>query len=120
MTFATLALALASTSALAMGDVKVGKKVFKKCKACHTVKEGKHKVGPSLFNIVGAEAGAIEEYKYSKAMLESGLTWDEATLREFLSRPKKLLPKTKMAFGGLKKEKDLDNIMAYLESLKPE
>jgi len=117
-----IAMAVLSLSAvqpvLAEGDAKLGKRVFKKCAACHTVKLGKQKVGPSLYNIVDAKAASVEGYtKYSDALLNSGLTWDEATLRSFLKKPREVVPKTKMAFGGLKKEADLDNLMAYLKSV---
>ena len=113
------ALALASGSAMAAGDAAKGKKVFKKCKACHTVnKGGKNRVGPNLFGIVGAKAGSVQGYRYSKAMKGSGLTWDEATLDKFLKKPKKLVKKTKMRFPGLKKDSQRADIIAYLKTLK--
>lgn len=96
------------------GDVKAGKKVFKKCKACHKVKEGKNGAGPSLFQIVGATAGQVEGFKYSKAMSGSGLVWDAETLTAFLTKPKSYLPGTSMAFPGLKKDADITNVIAYL------
>lgn len=106
-----------STPALAEGNIKAGKKIFKKCKACHDVKEGKNKVGPSLYNIVGATAGKVEGFKYSKAMAESGLVWDDANLRAFVTKPKELVPGNRMAFAGLKKEKQIDDLIAYLNSV---
>ena len=113
------ALALASGSAMASGDAAKGKKVFKKCKVCHNVnKGGKKKFGPNLFRIVGAKAGAVKGYRYSKAMKASGLTWDEATLDKFLKKPKKLVTKTKMRFPGLKKDSQRADIIAYLKTLK--
>ncbi|MCT4610429.1 MAG: c-type cytochrome [Pelagimonas sp.] len=96
------------------GDVKKGKKVFKKCKACHTVKEGKNKTGPSLYGIVGASAGGVEKFKYSKSLSESGLVWDVETLTAFLTDPKGTVPGNKMSFKGLKKEKDIVDLIAYL------
>ncbi|MCG8490373.1 MAG: cytochrome c family protein [Sneathiellales bacterium] len=114
-----IVLSLSATSAMAAGDVKKGAKVFKKCKACHTVEQGgKNKVGPNLFGIVGKEAAKVEGFKYSKAMKNSGLTWDEATLDSYLKKPRKFLKGTKMSFAGLKKEKDRKNIIAYLNTLK--
>ena len=113
------AMALASGSAMAAGDAAKGAKVFKKCKACHTVKKGgKNRVGPSLFGIPGSKAASVKGFRYSKAMKASGLTWDDATLDKFLTKPKKFVPKTKMGFAGLKKKKDRDNVIAYLNSLK--
>lgn len=105
------------TPSLAEGDAKAGKKVFKKCAACHTVKEGKHKSGPSLYKIIGSPSGQAEGFtRYSDAMLAAGLTWDEETFRSFMVKPKELIPGTSMAFRGLKKEKDVDNLIAYLIS----
>ena len=100
------------------GNAALGEKVFKKCKACHYVDREKNKSGPHLVGIVGRAAGAVEGFKYSKAMAGSGLVWDEATLTGFLSKPKKYLKGTKMSFVGLKKESDIANVIAYLESAK--
>lgn len=112
-------LSVTSSLAFADGDPAKGKKVFNKCKACHTVESGgKDKIGPNLFGIVGKAAGGKEGYKYSSAMAGSGLTWDVATLDKYLTKPKALVKKTKMSFAGLKKEKDRNNIIAYLETLK--
>ena len=102
--------------ALADGDAEAGAKVFKKCKACHSLEEGKKKVGPSLFGVTGSAAGAVEGFKYSKAMLASGLTWDDETLAKYLTKPRALVPKTKMSFAGLKKEDDVANVIAYLKA----
>ena len=97
------ALGAFGSPALAEGDAAAGEKVFKKCKACHSLEEGKKKVGPSLFGVMGKPAGAVDGFKYSKAMLASGLTWDDETLAKYLTKPKALVPKTKMSFAGLKK-----------------
>lgn len=110
---APVTLAVATT-----GDVNAGKKVFKKCKACHAVKAGKNGVGPSLYKIVGADAdaGASEGFKYSKAMAGFDLVWDVETLSAFLAKPRKTVKGTKMAFSGLKKEADIENVIAYIVS----
>lgn len=112
----TAVLAVFGSPAMAGGDAAAGAKVFKKCKACHSLEEGKKKVGPSLYGVIGRAAGAAEGYKYSKAMLESGLTWDDETLETFLTKPKALIAKTKMSFSGLKKEDDIENLIAYLKA----
>lgn len=96
-------------------DLANGEKVWKKCKACHTLEEGgKNKIGPNLFGIVGAPAGAVEGFKYSKAFLEAGLTWDEETLIAWLVDPKDVVKGTKMAFPGLKKDSDIADVIAYM------
>ncbi|CCF20335.1 Sulfur dehydrogenase sub-unit SoxD precursor; hybrid diheme c-type cytochrome, iron-binding [Pseudorhizobium banfieldiae] len=120
-TIAALGLAAfaGATSALA-DDPEAGKKVFAKCAACHAVGEGaKNRVGPHLNGVVGRKAGALEDYKYSKAMTEAGaggLAWDEDNLTAFLANPRGVVKGTKMAFAGLKSEDDLSNVIAYLET----
>lgn len=110
--------AAAVTTAALAGDVKAGKKVFKKCKACHKMKAGKNGVGPHLVGVIGREAGAVEGFKYSKAMAGSGLVWDAETLTGFLTKPKKYLKGTKMTFNGLKKPADIENVRAYIASVE--
>ena len=99
--------------------IKAGKKVFKKCKACHAVGEGaKNKSGPQLYNIIGRKMGSSDRYKYSKGFklaLDEGRIWNEELMIEFLRKPKKFIKGTKMSFGGLKKDKDLNAIVAYLK-----
>lgn len=114
-------LALAAP-ALADGDAAAGEKVFRKCQACHAVGDGaKNKVGPALNGIVGAPAAQVEGFKYSKSMVEhaeGGLVWDEETLTAYLTKPKEVVPKTKMSFAGLRKEDDVANVIAYLETFQ--
>jgi cytochrome c len=98
------------------GDVKAGEKVFRKCKSCHYVDQEKNKTGPHLVNIIGRAAGSVDGFKYSKAMKDSGLTWDEATLAEFLKKPKDYLKGTKMAFAGLRKDTEIADLIAYLKA----
>ncbi|MEM9628282.1 MAG: cytochrome c family protein [Pseudomonadota bacterium] len=111
----TAVLTMAAPLALAEGDAAAGKKVFNKCKACHVVDSEKNRLGPHLVGIFGREAGSVDGYKYSKAMQESGVTWDETTIAEYLADPKGYIPKNKMAFPGLKKEEDVANVIAYLK-----
>ena len=112
----TALLAAFASPAMAEGDAAAGEKVFKKCKACHTLEEGKNKVGPSLHGVMGRAAGTLEGFKFSSAMSESGLTWDDETMAKFLAKPKDLVAKTKMSFAGLKKEDDIENVIAYLKA----
>ena len=101
------------------GDIDAGARVFKKCKACHVVDKEKNKTGPHLVGIIGRPAASVESFKkYSKAMKESGIVWDAASLDGYLENPKKYLKGGKMAFAGLRKQKDRDNIIAYFESLQ--
>jgi len=119
---AVAAVGLAIAASPAHADVAKGEKVFKKCKACHTVDEGgKNKVGPNLFGVVGRAAGTVDGFKYSKAMMEAagnGLVWDEANLDAFLKKPKKFMKKTKMSFGGVKKDDQRADLIEYLNTLK--
>ncbi|WP_269585896.1 c-type cytochrome [Roseibium sp. Sym1] len=100
------------------GDAAKGERVFKKCAACHAVGDGaKNKVGPQLNEVFGRTAGSIDGYKYSKAMTaagEEGLVWDEATMATYLAKPRDMVKGTRMAFAGLRKQEDLDNVIAYL------
>ncbi len=97
------------------GDAKKGKKVFNKCKACHVVDKEQNRVGPHLVGIMGRSAGAVDGFKYSKAMMDSGITWDETTIAEYLKDPKGYIKGNRMAFAGLKKDADVDNVIAYIK-----
>lgn len=104
-------------SALAQGDPAEGEKIFRRCQACHAVGEGAaNKVGPELNGVVGRVPGTLESYSYSPAMVTFGEqnVWNTETLQTFLENPRKVVPGTKMAFPGLRKEEDLNNIVAYL------
>ncbi|MFC3676842.1 c-type cytochrome [Ferrovibrio xuzhouensis] len=112
---AALAFGLGIANAHAAGDAAEGKKSFAKCHACHQLVEGKNGVGPSLHGLFGRKAGTAPGYKYSSAMQSKGVTWDEATLRQYLTDPKGFVPGNKMAFPGIKKESELENLIAYLK-----
>ena len=100
---------------IAMGDIAHGEKVFKKCAACHSiVKGGKNNIGPALYNVVGRDVGAIGDYKYSKALAAYGKAWTFEELNGYLIKPAKWIKGTKMAFAGLRKEKDRASVILYL------
>ena len=100
---------------MAMGDIATGEKVFKKCAACHSiVKGGKNNIGPALYNVVGRKVGAVSDYKYSKALSEYEKEWTFEELNGYLIKPAKWIKGTKMAFAGLRKEKDRASVIKYL------
>ena len=100
---------------IAMGDIAHGEKVFKKCAACHSiVKGGKNNIGPALYNVVGRDVGAVDDYKYSKALAAYGKAWTFEELNGYLVKPAKWIKGTKMAFAGLRKEKDRASVILYL------
>ena len=100
---------------MAMGDISIGEKVFKKCAACHSiVKGGKNNIGPALYNVVGRQIGSVSDYKYSKALSEYGKEWSMEELNGYLIKPAKWIKGTKMAFAGLRKEKDRASVILYL------
>ena len=100
---------------MAMGDVTIGEKVFKKCAACHSInKGGKNNIGPALYNVVGRKVGIVEDYKYSKALASYDKEWTLEELNGYLVKPAKWIKGTKMAFAGLRKEKDRASVILYL------
>jgi cytochrome c len=117
---ATLTLAAAAASpARADGDPAKGKTQFAQCRACHQVgPDAQNSVGPVLNGVVGRKAGTYPGYSYSDANKNSGLTWDEATLKEYLKDPRAKVPGTKMIFPGIKQENRVDDVIAYLKNIK--
>ena len=100
---------------LASANVADGKKVFKKCVACHNIAKGKgNKIGPALFGVLGRQAGSLADYKYSKAMVAHGKPWSFEEMNGFLKKPKDWIKGTKMAFAGLKNEKERAAIIFYM------
>ena len=103
------------SSLLSLGDVTHGEKVFKKCAACHSInKDGKNKIGPKLYNVVGKATGATSDYKYSKALISYSKTWTFEELNGFLIKPAKWIKGNKMGFAGLKNDKDRASVILYL------
>ena len=103
------------SSLMALGDLTHGEKVFKKCAACHSiVKGGKNNIGPALYNVVGRKVGAVNDYKYSKALSAYEKEWTFEELNGYLIKPAKWIKGTKMAFAGLRKETDRASVIKYL------
>ena len=102
---------------LALGTVEHGQKVFKKCSACHSIKKGgRNNIGPALYNVLGRNMGALEDYKYSKALMAFGKDWTFNEMNSFLIKPTSYIKGTKMAFAGLKKEKDRASVILYMNA----
>ena len=100
---------------MAMGDIASGEKIFKKCAACHSIiKGGKNAIGPALYNVVGRKVGAVEDYKYSKALAAYEKEWTFEELNGSLKKPAKYIKGTKMAYAGLRKEADRASVIKYL------
>ena len=100
---------------LALGDAAHGEKVFKKCKACHSIKqEGRNNIGPKLWNVMFRPVGAVTDYKYSKALTSYGKEWSWEEMNGFLIKPSSWIKGNKMGFAGLKSEKDRASVILYL------
>ena len=106
---------LFSVTTVAAADVAKGKRVYNKCKACHVVNKEKNKIGPHLVGLFGRKAGTVAGFKYSKSMKTSGIVWNEKTLDAYLKKPRTMIKGTRMAFAGLRKDKDRANLIAYLK-----
>ena len=113
--------ASASAQDAAAGDPAAGEKVFKKCAACHTLSpDGKNKVGPDLYGVIGRTTGTAEGFKYSEVMTKAGAdghVWTEEELSKYLESPKTMFPGTKMTFAGLKKPEERVDVIAYIKQV---
>ncbi len=113
-------LALLAAPAAQAQDVAAGQRVFNQCRACHSIDaNGRNGVGPNLHGIVGQPAGQRQGFRYSanlRTLAEGGLTWDEATLRRYLTNPKDVVPQGSMAFAGIRQEQQLNDLIAYLSA----
>jgi cytochrome c2 len=103
-------------AAQAQGDPEQGEKVFAKCQACHAVDEAENGVGPHLVDIFGREAGSLEDYRYSSALEDSSIVWEDETIAEYVKAPRDLVPGTKMVFAGLKDDEEIADLLAYLHA----
>jgi cytochrome c len=98
-------------------QLALGKKVYRKCKACHTLEDGgRHRVGPNLYGVMGAKIAAKDGFAYSKAFKASSLVWSDENIDAYLAKPKDFIPGNRMTFVGLKKEDDRKAVIAYLHS----
>ncbi len=115
------AISVFASASVSAQDAANGEDVFKKCRACHQIGESaKNGVGPLMNGIIGRKSGSIEGFNYSDANKNSGLTWDKATFLNYIKDPKAAMPGTKMAFAGVKDEKDAADLFAYLEQFGPD
>ena len=102
---------------LALGNLAHGEKVFKKCSACHMIAaDGKNMIGPNLWSVIGRTAGSVGDYKYSKAMVAYGKEWTFEEMNSYLIKPQAYVKGTKMAFAGLRKEKDRASVILFMNS----
>ena len=109
-------LAVAGAGQASAQDAAAGEKVFGVCKLCHQIGENaKNGVGPVLNGVIGRKAGSVPGYSYSEANKSSGITWDEATFREYIKDPKAKVPGTKMIYAGLKDEQKTNDLVAFLK-----
>jgi cytochrome c len=111
-----IGMATAGAANAAEGNAKAGETVFKKCSACHTVtKPPKHGIGPSLVGVMGRKVGTAEGFKYSDAMKNATVVWDEKAIDDYMKDPKNFIPKNKMVFVGLPKDVERADLIAYLK-----
>ena len=119
LTIAALAMLAMPAAAHAEGDAAKGEKVFAKCKACHVADAETNRVGPHLKGVIGRNVASVADYKYSEAMLEfakANPAWTDELFVKYIENPKAMVPKTKMAFPGLKKEEERADLLAYLKT----
>jgi cytochrome c len=119
LTALVLSMSFAANSVVLAQDVAAGKSSFNKCMACHAIGEGaKNKVGPELNGLDGRKAGTAPDYNYSEANKNSGITWNEAVFKEYITDPRAKIPGTKMVFAGIKNDKEKGDLWAYLNQFK--
>ena len=118
--FVIVAVVLAASTGVTLAqDVEAGESSFKKCLPCHDIgDDARNKVGPLLNGLAGRKSGTVEGFSYSDANKNSGLTWDEATFKDYIKDPRAKIPGTKMIFPGIKNEKEAENLWAYISQFK--
>lgn len=116
LTRALVVSAFAAASPAAAQDIAAGERSWNKCRACHQIGEGaKNIVGPQMNGLFGRMAGSVEGYSYSAANKNSGITWDEAVFADYIKDPRARIPGTKMVFAGIKNEKEIVDLTAFLK-----
>jgi cytochrome c len=117
--------ALCATPALAAGNAAHGGQIFKgTCGVCHlaqphpAVSDLAMRIGPNLWGVVGRKAGTAQHFRYSAAMMQSGIVWTPDRLRPYIHEPQKTIPNIRMSFQGLKNLQDVDDVVAYLQTFK--
>jgi cytochrome c len=108
------ALLLPAGPVAAEGDPEAGERVYSRCRACHVVDQEQNRVGPHLVGIYGREAGAVEGYRYSPALADSGIVWDDETIAAYVADPRGFIPGNRMAFPGIRDEQEIADLLAYL------
>jgi cytochrome c len=98
----------------AEGDAEAGERVFNRCRACHVVDQEQNRVGPHLVGIYGREAGSVEGYRYSPALADSGIVWDDEAIAAYVEDPRGFIPGNRMAFPGIRNEQEIADLLAYL------
>jgi cytochrome c len=104
-------------SAHAEGDVARGERLYVDCVACHPIERGVHGIGPSLHDIIGRKAGSVMEYRYSRALRNSGLTWTAEALDTFIGDPQASVPANRMPYAGMTDASDRADLIAYLHKI---
>jgi cytochrome c len=113
------AVAFMATAAQASGDATAGKQVFARCAICHSDTKGApNKIGPNLWGIVGSKAGTVPGFNFSPAMKKAGFTWTDEKLEAYVMHPQAVVPGNRMPFGGLSSEKQAEDLVAFLDTLK--
>ena len=98
----------------AEGDAEAGERVFNRCRACHVVDQEQNRVGPHLVGIYGREAGSVEGYRYSPALADSDIVWDDETIAAYVEDPRGFIPGNRMAFPGIRNEQEIADLLSYL------
>ena len=118
LVLASLALAATLGSAKAQ-DLAAGEQSFRKCSPCHSVgDDARNKIGPVLNGLDGRKSGTVADYSYSDANKKADITWNEASFKEYIQNPMAKIPGTKMTFAGVKNEKEIASLWAYLAQFK--